>query len=513
MLPVCSPLTLHSLSGASEPYRAHLAKLQKVFKAKERKNKRHESKLGAITEQSDHDEPVDEHKDERKNRDEEDDDEEDDHFDSGINALEIVIDYTKNTPLLWATHRGHLRVIWLLLADGYSPNDLDKMENNALHLAAAFGDVKNLQVLINSGGNANAVNHYKNKPLDMAKNKAARDMLAVAMEAGASLTLEDRARKHEQNLRQYSKMTESLKAAIDEAKAAMEEHVHGSSKRINGLLMDAIVMGDEYALDQDYIQQAESLLKKLEVAQDLDSDIAALQQQSPIRTQTDYQEHVYKLEKSIERAAEIEVEESKLQIGLQLIAKCQIEYWLSVLLDRLKDVVTAVDANEHDMNKLRAAIEKANDLAADNSLVDSAKTFLRRLDAELGMSRALKNIPAIRLPMENAPEGYYSEKDLGSIKETEGYPLPPAEGDYIWQPAESLTAFTAAITNLRTCYTGADQLGANPNIIAESKDRLAKAEKELKQLESKDTIDKAAAIEAVKKLAKKLKKKKKAEKK
>jgi len=126
----------------------------------------------------------------------------------------------------------------------------------------------------------------------------------------------------------------------------------------------------------------------------------------------------------------------------------------------------------------------------------------------------LKNIPAIRLPMENAPEGYYTDKDIGSIKETEGYPFPPADtGEYVWIPAEALTAFAAAITNLKTCYTGADVLGANPDIIAESKDRLAKAEKELKLLETKDGNDKTAALEVVKKLAKKLKKKKKSEKK
>jgi ankyrin repeat protein len=119
-------------------------------------------------------------------------------------ATDSGIDYTKNTPLLWATHCGHLRVIWLLLSDGYSPNDVDKMMNNAVHLAAAFGDVKILQVLINDGGNANAVNYYKNKPIDMAKNKAVRDMVAVAMETGASMTDDDRRVKHEQNLRQVS---------------------------------------------------------------------------------------------------------------------------------------------------------------------------------------------------------------------------------------------------------------------------------------------------------------------
>eukprot|EP00981_Chlorochromonas_danica_P000026 scaffold19_cov172-Ochromonas_danica.AAC.8 len=465
--------------GASEPYRAYITRKQKESKAKEKRIRRHESKLEAITEQHSEDPtggPVDESKDDpsnnnnkRKAAEDEDDELDEDHFDMGLDPTEQSVDYTRNTPLLWAVQR-----------------------------AAAYGDVKNLQVLINSGGNANAVNYYKNKPLDMAKNKAVRDMLAIAMEAGASLTLEDRARKHDQNIRQYKKMTDSLQQTIQEAIIAMQDSLsHGSSgsssnngsnssKRMNRLLMDAITMGDEYALDQDLIDQAAILLKKLEVAQDLEADISALQRQSPISTQTDYQEHVYKLERSIERAAEIQVEEHKLRLGLELIRRCQIEYWLSTLLDRLKDVITAVDANEHDMNKLRAAIEKGQILRVHQTLLDRAQIFLRRLDAELGMSRALKNIPTIRLPLDNPPEGYYTEDDIGHIKETEGYPLPPADTDI---------------------------LGANPTIITESKERLMKAEKELKQLETKDTSDKAAALEVVKKLAKKLKKKKKSEKK
>ena len=133
--------------------------------------------------------------------DDNDENEEDDQFEMGL-SLEVTHDYTKNTPLLWATQRGHLRVIWLLIGDGFSPNDVDKMGNNALHLAAAYGDSKILQILINDGGNANVVNHYKNLPVDMAKNKGVRDLLAVAMVQGASMTDDDRAIKHEQTLKQ-----------------------------------------------------------------------------------------------------------------------------------------------------------------------------------------------------------------------------------------------------------------------------------------------------------------------
>lgn len=116
-------------------------------------------------------------------------------------SLETSINLLKNTPLLWATRKGHLGVIWLLLVNGYSANDTDSIDNNCLHLAAAHGDIKILKVLIDDGGNANVVNHYKNLPIDMSKNKDIHNMLANAMEAGASLTRKDRQDLHKNNLK------------------------------------------------------------------------------------------------------------------------------------------------------------------------------------------------------------------------------------------------------------------------------------------------------------------------
>jgi len=515
--------------NASNSYHEYKARLKKMAKIKSRRMNASNAARMTINTEDNNNGPVEESKDgiglgdsvERVETNDEEEEEADDGdtFDVGP-AVDMATDYSKNTPLLYATQAGHTRVVWLLLADGYSPNDVDKMDNNAVHLAAACGDVKLLQVLINDGGNAGAVNHYKNLPVDMAKNKAVRDIVLHAMEAGASLTEEDRAYKHEQNLKQYERMTNILVDTINEALNMKVSQAssprlgsagapnNNNNKRMNKMLLDAIDLGKENALDAELIAQAEMLLKKLEVNQDLVEDIVALQRLAPIKTQTQYLKHVYKLEKSIERALEVDVDPSQIQIGLDLISRCQIEYWLATLLDRLKDVSTASDSNEHDMHKLRAAIQKAQALHADEEMIEQGTKFLGRLDAELGMFRALKAIPIIKMPMENPPEGYYTEQDVGKIKETEGFPLPPPEGEYVWIPAENLTKFIDSINRLKSVYTGAEAFGANPAIIAESKERIAKAEKELKVLEAKDNNDKLAAIEVTKKAAKKLKSKK-----
>lgn len=204
---------MHTLthSGASEAYHTCKAKQLAASKATKKKAKQQantsssHAEGGADEEKNNAtDEHTHTHDESAKEEEDEDENEEDDHFDNHI-SLEVTHDFTKNTPLLWATQRGHLRVIWLLLSDGYSPNDVDKMGNNAMHLAAALGDPKILQILTSDGGNANVVNHYKNLPIDMAKNKAVRDLLQVSMVQHASLTDEDRARKHDQNMKQVTR--------------------------------------------------------------------------------------------------------------------------------------------------------------------------------------------------------------------------------------------------------------------------------------------------------------------
>lgn len=110
-------------------------------------------------------------------------------------------DLLRNTPLLWAAFKGHLFIVWMLLCDNYSPNDMDDMGNTALHLAAAAGHVKVVEVLIRDGVNCNKVNIYKNLPIDTTTDPKIRDILVTAMTKGASMTPKEAAQKHESNIK------------------------------------------------------------------------------------------------------------------------------------------------------------------------------------------------------------------------------------------------------------------------------------------------------------------------
>jgi len=112
------------------------------------------------------------------------------------NREDLKIDYLKNTPLLWASLKGHMEIVWLLLEKGYSPNDTYNLGNTALHLAAASGHKKIVQALIDDGAMPTVVNIYLNPPSYMAKDKEIREMLLLAVEKNASMTSEDIKKKH-----------------------------------------------------------------------------------------------------------------------------------------------------------------------------------------------------------------------------------------------------------------------------------------------------------------------------
>lgn len=129
-------------------------------------------------------------------------------FEAGEEVEEVENEQlTKNTPLLWASYAGHLRVVWLLLADGYSPDDMDDMDNNCLHVAAAAGHRDVLQVLVNDGGNPFALNIYRNMPINVTTNPECREILSKYMEQYLTMTPDDRKLLHSQNLHEVRKMT------------------------------------------------------------------------------------------------------------------------------------------------------------------------------------------------------------------------------------------------------------------------------------------------------------------
>jgi hypothetical protein len=277
-------------------------------------------------------------------------------------------------------------------------------------------------------------------------------------------------------------------------------------------LSDCINDSKEWGLDEQLIIQAENLLNRLELVQEVIAESIELQNVLPIKSQEDYNQYANKLFSTLEKAESKGVEKLQLQFGYELISRAQIEYRISTLINRLKDCPCCKDANEHDMNTLKSAFQKGQALHADETIIETASILYTRLNAELSMSRAIAGMPHVKLPpVGEVPPGYWEECDTGKIKETEEYPLPPADNnnEYIWEPSEAYSSLKKGIEVLIASFDGAETAGANPEVVLMAKDMLKKAEKDIKVLETKDAADKVIAIENATKLAKKLKKGKK----
>ena len=67
-----------------------------------------------------------------------------------------------NSPLHWASFKGHLHIVWALLKIGVSPYDTDSCGNTSLHLAATGGSFQVLKCLMSEGFDLSQKNVYGN---------------------------------------------------------------------------------------------------------------------------------------------------------------------------------------------------------------------------------------------------------------------------------------------------------------------------------------------------------------
>ncbi len=429
---------------------------------------------------------------------------------SGQHQEDFALDYLKNTPLQWAVFQGHLEVIWALLSDGYSPNDFDDLGNNCLHLASGGGHKKIVQVLVDNGAMATAVNVYKNRPVDMAKTKEIRDILMHAMIAGASLTEQEIAGMHATSVIKHRQQVASFNTCVanhDKFESPRTLRSIPSMKEASRELSTQIDIAKDECMDEALIQKAETLVLYFDTLQEYQDDLEKCQENMPITTQNNFIDYCHPLQFSIAKCEATGLAGIHMNAGRELIAACKASYWLCTLEKRLLPITCAAPENHHDMVRLNQAILKAQAMSVPDELVDRVLKLYQRLDAEEKMSIALRSVPEFRLPMEEPPEGYWQESDKGKIDNTtEGYPLPPEDGKYVWIPSANYSSLAECIEKLKGCTKGAEELGANAEVLAKAIITLKKCEKDMKLLDVKNEEDKASGIEDAAKEAKKLKK-------
>lgn len=82
-----------------------------------------------------------------------------------------------NTPLHWASYKGHIDVFSILLHAGYSIEDVDPIGNRCLHLASSGGHREVVELLLANSASVDQKNQYGNRPLDLATDTNCRKLL------------------------------------------------------------------------------------------------------------------------------------------------------------------------------------------------------------------------------------------------------------------------------------------------------------------------------------------------
>lgn len=82
-----------------------------------------------------------------------------------------------NTPLHWASYKGHLSVLAILLHAGYSIEDVDPMGNRCLHLACSGGHRDVIELLLANSAVVDQRNQYGNRPVDLATDAGCRKLV------------------------------------------------------------------------------------------------------------------------------------------------------------------------------------------------------------------------------------------------------------------------------------------------------------------------------------------------
>lgn len=412
-----------------------------------------------------------------------------------------------------AAQRGQLPACRICLLSDYNVIDeKDEMDNSVIHTAAANGHSNILKALLEYGADTHTTNVYNLTPLQVASNEKCRNLLRVAMKNQTILTGEEKTnRRKDQNKRFYEMKSKVLSLAENGIK---------EESTIQQIIRDA----EEFGIPQDILEKARTYLHWLSIEHKIQLNADRVEDEAPFNSSSKDFQVVLDLQSIIQTTCEkgSEISDNVMPKSLintleeanELCSKSKAEIDLHSVCRRMKSITCASEIHMNLIEILKKTRDKAKQHKGDKYTIDEAGATLRRFETEIDLKKKLHLFPEVRLPLRDMTpkqeKSFFQSEDLGFIKENEEYPLPPADGTgYIWVTSESLQLLNTATEHLEEAIAQAKLYSCNADLLNLSEEMLCQKKIDVKALEEKDDLGRAAAILIAEKAAKKLQKRKK----
>ena len=321
-----------------------------------------------------------------------------------------------DSPLHWASFKGHLPIVFKLLLHGVPLDDCDEQGNTGLHLAAAGGDVQTVLCQLNHGANLFGKNFFCNTPMDLGTKSAIKKVLSVLcvektfeMSDVGKKSPRDKADAHKSDDAMHWNGLRIRQVAYPTTRIlctgiwCRESNATGSGVPGNG-------MGRFFSTDAckkqdvlDRIPTGDSLppafLCGVCMEQVNDAEMQCRHGMEN-RAKESMGDQITTMEKAIEHAKRLGASAALIEETIVILARVRAE---KALTDHMEVVEEARPITvDEPIATLKTLLQEAERQLADRELVANAHTLLHSVEAEFALGNALKPFEGIELAVEMA---------------------------------------------------------------------------------------------------------------